>query len=107
MHTFLLVLTTLLSYFGLRLGSRIEVPKELKVPWGDLDIHYNSSSFLESYEKKGDIDIDPFGDHDKTDSHPDETGENIPLSPEESMGGESFWEPEQKTRNIIWRKNES
>ena len=26
-----------------------------------------------------DTDIDPFGDHDKTDSHPDETGETIPL----------------------------
>ena len=26
-----------------------------------------------------DIDIDPFGEHDKTDSHPDDTGEAIPL----------------------------
>ena len=33
-----------------------------------------------------DIDIDPFGDHDKTDSHPDETGESIPLN---SRGGGS------------------
>ena len=27
-----------------------------------------------------DIDIDPFGDHDKPDDHPDETFENIPLT---------------------------
>ena len=27
------------------------------------------------------FDIDPFGEHDKTDSHPDETGETIPLNP--------------------------
>ena len=32
---------------------------------------------LESYDKMADVDIDPFGEHDKTDSHPD--GENIPL----------------------------
>ena len=31
--------------------------------------------------KMADIDINPFGDHDKTDSHPDETGENILLTP--------------------------
>ena len=38
-----------------------------------------------------DIDIDPFGDHDKTESRPDELmGENIPLTP----GGGSTWEPE-------------
>ena len=32
-----------------------------------------------------DVDIDSFGDHDKTDSHPDE-GENIPLNPGGLMG---------------------
>ena len=26
-----------------------------------------------------DVDIDPFGEHDKTDLHLDDTGENIPL----------------------------
>ena len=40
-----------------------------------------------------DIDIDPFGEHDKTDTHPDETGENIPLTPGGVMGG-STWEPQ-------------
>ena len=34
-----------------------------------------------------DIDIDAFGEHDKTDSHPDETGETIPLNPGGAMGG--------------------
>ena len=42
-----------------------------------------------------DIDIDPFGEHDKTDKHPDETGENFPLDPGRTMGGSS-WEPERK-----------
>ena len=43
-----------------------------------------------------DVDTDPFSDHDKIDSHPDETGENISLTP----GGatwESETEREQKT----------
>ena len=43
-----------------------------------------------------DVDIDPFGDHDKTDSHPDE-GENILLKPGGggAMGG-SNWELEHE-----------
>ena len=36
------------------------------------------------------IDIDPFGDHDKTDSYADDTGKNIP---QVNPGG-STWEPE-------------
>ena len=40
-----------------------------------------------------DVDIDPVGDHDKTDVQPDETGKNIPLTPEGAMG-ESTWESE-------------
>ena len=39
-----------------------------------------------------DIDIDPFGEHDKTESRTDETGENISLTP---VGG-STWEPEHE-----------
>ena len=38
------------------------------------------------------VDINPFGEHDKTDTHPDE-GENIPLPPV-TPGGGSTWEPE-------------
>ena len=37
--------------------------------------------------KMADIDIDPFGEHDKTDSHSDDTGETIPLNPGGAMGG--------------------
>ena len=48
------------------------VPRELRICFGYLDIYYNSSSFLESYEKMADVDIDRFGEHDKTDLHPDE-----------------------------------
>ena len=40
------------------------------------------------------IDTDPFGEHDKTDAHPDQTGKNIPLTPGGVMGGGSTWEPE-------------
>ena len=32
--------------------------------------------FRELWQNGADIDIDPFGDHDKTDLHPDDTGEN-------------------------------
>ena len=40
-----------------------------------------------------DVDIDPFGDHNKTESRSEEpTGENIPLTP----GGGSTWEPERE-----------
>ena len=42
-----------------------------------------------------DVDIDPFGEHDKTDEHSVE-GETIPSTPEGSIGG-SIWEPEQET----------
>ena len=39
-----------------------------------------------------DVDINPFGGHDKTKSRPEEpTGENICLNP---GGGGSTWEPE-------------
>ena len=43
-----------------------------------------------------DIDIDAFGEHNRTESRTDETGENIPLTP---VGEGSTWEPthEQET----------
>ena len=43
-----------------------------------------------------DVDIDPFGEHDRTESRTDETGENIPLTP---VGGGSTWKTtrEQET----------
>ena len=42
-----------------------------------------------------DVDIDSFGDHNKTDSHPDDTGKNIPLPLITPRGG-STWEPEHE-----------
>ena len=39
-----------------------------------------------------DIDIDPFGEHDRTESGTDETGKNISYTP---VGG-STWEPERE-----------
>ena len=59
----------------------------MRVPLEDLDIRYSLSSFLDSYEEVADVDIDPIGNHDKTDSHPDDTGENIPLNPGGVIGG--------------------
>ena len=38
----------------------------------------------------GDVDIDPFGDHESRTDEP--MGENIPLTP----GGGSTWEPERE-----------
>ena len=73
------------------------VSKERKVPLGNLDT-YNSSSFKGYYEKMADVDIDPLGNHNESDSHPDE-GENIPLTPGGRAIGESTCnpEPEQET----------
>ena len=42
-----------------------------------------------------DVDIDPFGEHDRTESRTDETGENIPFTPV-GGGGSSTWEPERE-----------
>ena len=44
-----------------------------------------------------DVDINPFGNHDKTDLHPDE-GESIPLTPEVEIGGGSSWEAEREQK---------
>ena len=41
-----------------------------------------------------DTDIDPFGEHNRTESRPDK--ENIPLTP---VGGGSTWEPDQSHVN--------
>ena len=41
-----------------------------------------------------DVDIDPFGEHDRTGSRTDETDENIFLTP---VGG-STWEPEREQK---------
>ena len=43
-----------------------------------------------------DFEINQFGEHDKTDSHPDKTCENIPLNPGGGVMGGSTWEPECK-----------
>ena len=53
--------------------------------------------------KMANNDIDPFGEHDKTDKHPDR-GETIPFTPGGVIEGKSTWEPEQETS--FWRKNE-
>ena len=47
----------------------------------ELDTNCNSSSFLKGIIKMVDVDINLFGDHDKIDTQPDETGETIPLNP--------------------------
>ena len=41
-----------------------------------------------------DVDVGPSGNRNKTDSHPDETGEIIRLYPGGEMGGGSSWEPD-------------
>ena len=51
-----------------------------------------------------DVNIDAFSDHDKTDSHPDETGENIPLNPGGSMGEGFTWEPEREQETSFEEK---
>ena len=46
--------------------------------------------------KMADIDINPFGYHDKTDAQPDETGKTISLNPGGVMGGGATLEPEHE-----------
>ena len=45
-----------------------------------------------------DVDINPLGNHDKTDARSDKTGETIPPIPFTPTGviGESTWEPERE-----------
>ena len=43
------------------------------------------------------MDIHPFGEHDKRDTQPDETGETIPFIPTGVIEGGCTWEPEQET----------
>ena len=50
--------------------------------------------------KMVDIDIDPFGEHDKMDGQPDETGKTIPFT----LGGlfeGSIWEPQCKQETLF------
>ena len=48
--------------------------------------------------KMSDVDIDPFGDHDKTNMQPDEPmGETIPFTLGGVIERGSTWEPEQET----------
>ena len=42
-----------------------------------------------------DVDINPFGEHDKTDAHPNERLETIPLNARGAMR-RSTWEPERQ-----------
>ena len=46
-----------------------------------------------------DVDIDPFGEHDRTESRTDETGKNIPFTP---VGG-STWEPDRGEQETSFR----
>ena len=50
-----------------------------------------------------DVDIDPFGEHDRSESRPDETGENIPLTP---VGGGSTWEREREQETSLGRESQ-
>ena len=101
LHLFL-ASATLVTSLGPRLGSRNV--GESKAQFGELDTHYNSSSFLKGVVKMADNDIDPFHDHDKMDAWPDKTGETLSLSqPRRS----SSWRRSYlgtRTRNAIWRK---
>ena len=49
-----------------------------------------------------DVNIDHFGDHNKIDSHPDDTGETIPLNPRGAIG-RSTLEPEREQETLFGR----
>ena len=73
-------------------------PRELKAQLGELNTNCNSSSFLKGNMKMVDIDINPFGNHDKTEAWPAETGETISVNPGRVVmgGGGATWEPERE-----------
>ena len=51
-----------------------------------------------------DVDIDPFGEHDKTHLHPDDTDENIPLNPGGgALGVGSTWDSEHEQETSFCR----
>ena len=50
-----------------------------------------------------DVSDDPFGEHDRTESRPDETGENIPFTP---IGGGSTWEAECEQETSFGRESQ-
>ena len=55
-----------------------------------------------------DIDIDLFGEHNRTESRSEEpTGENIPLPPVTPVGGGSTWEPERGEQETSFGGRES
>ena len=47
-----------------------------------------------------DDNIDPFGEHDKTDSRPDRTGKTMPPNPRGAMGG-STWETKREQETSL------
>ena len=49
-----------------------------------------------------DVDIDPFGEHNRTELRTDEAGENIPFTPVGGGGG-STWEPERGEQETSFR----
>ena len=99
LHLFL-ASATLVTSLGPRLGSSNVC--EPKAQFGELDAHYNSSSFLKGVIKMADIDIDPFHDHDKMDPWPDKTGETLSHPRRSSSWRRSYLGT--RTRNAIWRK---
>ena len=54
-----------------------------------------------------DVDIDPFGDHDKTDSHPDEKGENNSSKHRRRSDGRIYLGTRPRTRHVVWRRENS
>ena len=51
-----------------------------------------------------DIDIDPFGEHDKAE---EPTDENIPLDPVTPVGGGSTWKPTHEQETSFGSKNQT
>ena len=106
-YTFLLASATLVTALEPCLGGRLVGPREPKAQLGELDRNCNSSSFFKGITKMADNDIEPFGDHSKTDTQPDETGETIPLNPEGVVVGRgATWEPERGQETLFGEKTQ-
>ena len=67
-HTFLLALATPGASFGPLVGSKPVDARQLKAQFGEVYTTCNMSSYLKDIMKMADVDIDPFGEHDKPDA---------------------------------------
>ena len=80
----------------------LDIPEATFRPLEQAFSHVSRSKVLEYFSN---VDINPFGDHDKMDTQPDKTSKTIPLNPE-GVGRGATWEPEREQETSFGGKLE-